>query len=285
MLIETGGMQKRLRRSMPKQALVRAAYACTFAARKLLDRVLGFQEISIVCYHSISAANVETAVSPDEFGSHLRYFSSRGYKFVSLDHVVKWVEGMHQLPRKAIALTFDDGYADFETAALPILERFNAPATVFVLGDPVAVTTVQSVLGLPLLSDDAVHRIGKHPLVEIGFHSFSHPDLTAMPRSDLPREVTSPFPARFFAYPGGRYSADVLAAVRAAGYAAACSIELGLVTQRSDRFLLPRNTVLQRMPCWMVGARSSKAVDWYQLRRHMASAFLRRRSRALVRDD
>jgi peptidoglycan/xylan/chitin deacetylase (PgdA/CDA1 family) len=51
---------------------------------------------------------------------------------VQLSAVVDWVRGEGSLPDDAVAITFDDGYANFATEALPILERYDAPATVFV---------------------------------------------------------------------------------------------------------------------------------------------------------
>ena len=60
----------------------------------------------------------------------LRWLRDEGVDFVSLDEAVRRLTGEN--PRPFACLTFDDGYADNLTRVLPIMERFNAPFTVFV---------------------------------------------------------------------------------------------------------------------------------------------------------
>ena len=85
----------------------------------------------ILTYHRVNDDNdaffpsMPTAV----FDRHMAYLA-RSYRVLSVEDLV---ERMHrrQVPRNAIAITFDDGYRDNLTAAAPILARYGLPATIF----------------------------------------------------------------------------------------------------------------------------------------------------------
>ncbi len=60
----------------------------------------------------------------------LRWLRKQGVEFVSLDEAVRRLSQAGRRP--FAAFTFDDGYADNLTHALPVMERFEAPFTVYV---------------------------------------------------------------------------------------------------------------------------------------------------------
>ena len=70
------------------------------------------------------------AVSPEHFAEHLTVLKEQ-YSPVRLDTVVDCVTN-DSFTDRSIAVTFDDGYSDILHNALPLLRRFNIPATVFV---------------------------------------------------------------------------------------------------------------------------------------------------------
>ena len=87
----------------------------------------------ILTYHRIADVASDPwrlAVSPRHFAEQLDVL--RNYGVMRLPQMVSWLES-RSLPRRAIALTFDDGYADALTDARPLLEKFECPATVFVI--------------------------------------------------------------------------------------------------------------------------------------------------------
>src|SRR5579863_2813143 len=60
---------------------------------------------------------------------------ARRYHPVSLDDILRFVTGQTKLPRRAVAVTFDDGYRDNYEVAAPILQRAGVPATIYVTVD------------------------------------------------------------------------------------------------------------------------------------------------------
>ena len=87
----------------------------------------------ILMYHRIYEASLdpwELCVSPKNFSEHLDHLN-RHYRVLTLPQLVRFLKA-GQLPKRAIVLTFDDGYVDNLWNAKPLLERFDIPATVFV---------------------------------------------------------------------------------------------------------------------------------------------------------
>ncbi len=240
-----------------------------YGAYRLLNPFFSFQEISILTYHSISDAEIDIVVPPKVFEQHLSEFAQRGYAFVSLAAIVEWLKKGTPLPHRAIALTFDDGYADFETNALPILDRFKALATMFVMSDEKA---SRSKLGndLPLLSHDSIERLSVNPLVEFGFHGKTHANVAKLSESELREEMARPSDVKYFAYAGGSYSHEAMRIAEELGYDAACAIKPGLVSKQSHPYLLQRNVITRDMTPFDVLLRATKAMDWYD---HVARWF------------
>lgn len=87
----------------------------------------------VLLYHRIADAEIDPhqlCVSPRHFAEQLAVLTQR-YAPLSL---IQCAEAMHQgrLPRRVAVITFDDGYADNLHAAMPLLERYGCPATLFI---------------------------------------------------------------------------------------------------------------------------------------------------------
>jgi len=234
-----------------------------YIMRSILAPVMRFREVSVLAYHALSEDSADTSVSPQVFEHQLQALLDRGYTFVPLSEVIAWQQGTGDLPLRAIAVTFDDGYADFESAALPILEGLNVPATLFIVADREAYRRTLSTMPA-MLSAEAVGRLEHHPLVELGYHTKTHPDVRKLDTKGLHAECIPPAPMRYFAYPGGGYSEQARSVLLEAGYEAAFSIKPELVRIDQDPYLLPRIVVTRGMRDWELLALVTKASAWYR---------------------
>ena len=87
----------------------------------------------VLCYHRVAGPQLDPAaldVPPDMFAAHMDVLRRVACPLALGEFERRRRDG--QLPARAVAVTFDDGYADNLHAALPILEAQGIPATVFV---------------------------------------------------------------------------------------------------------------------------------------------------------
>ncbi len=137
-----------------------------------------------------------------------------------------------------VTFSFDDGWRSTYENAFPVLEQAGFRSTSYIItsrfSNPLYVGG-QEVLDL--------ERRGH----EIGSHSRSHVDLTAMPLDEAEREVWSSREDLFklgvksvmsFSYPFGASNEAVIDAVRRAGYSSARGIRRGLNKSSTNRYSL-----------------------------------------------
>ncbi|HUR86009.1 MAG TPA: polysaccharide deacetylase family protein [Solirubrobacteraceae bacterium] len=193
--------------------------------------------VPILMYHHLGvppagARSPALWVRPARFAEQVRALRRAGYQAVTLGRVWRAWNGIGslKLPRRPIVLTFDDGYADQVTHALPVLARERWPGVL-----NLAVDFLPGMGGVP-----AVQRL-LAARWEVDSHSLSHADLTTLDPTALQAEVEGSRArirellgggAFFFSYPNGRLNATVVSAVRRAGYLAATTTRHGYATPR-----------------------------------------------------
>jgi hypothetical protein len=197
--------------------------------------------VPILMYHVVGptpsgAALPGLYVGRRDFAAQLRWLARSGYYPVTLDAVYRYWHGLEELPKRPIVLSFDDGYRQQFTIAGPLLERHDWPA---VLNLEYAHLVHQDLTGpmiRRMLSDGW----------ELASHTMTHPDLTKGRAVEASVELTRSrqllrrrfgMPVHFFCYPGGKFDARVVRAVRAAGYLGATTILFGLA-QPTQMFTL-----------------------------------------------
>jgi peptidoglycan/xylan/chitin deacetylase (PgdA/CDA1 family) len=211
----------------------------------------------ILMYHGVAEDPMPGAramtVRPAMFAAQLERMCELGFTAVTFAHLVAWLKGRERLPERPVAITFDDGYANFHREALPVLDRFGMPATLFV--------------STGWLRDAGPHAAGRPPDetlswkqlievaatgVEVGAHSHSHPQLDQLAVPALREELRTSTalledrlgrPIMSLAYPYGYSSARVRREARAVGYAAACVVANRTANAGDDAYAIPRLTI------------------------------------------
>lgn len=91
---------------------------------------------TVLGYHRVASERVgyrEICVAPETLRAHVRHLTTHGYDVLTLAEYTDYLAGRRRLTRDSVLLTFDDGYRDNFTEALPILRAAGVPATVFVV--------------------------------------------------------------------------------------------------------------------------------------------------------
>lgn len=196
--------------------------------------------VPILMYHVIGEPAGEVTypdlyLSVADFRDQVAWMSENGYTPVTLIQVQDaWFDGA-TLPEKPIVLSFDDGYLGQYLDAMPILRKYGwaGQLNLKAEGSDLNSTEVKKMI-----------RAGW----EIASHTISHPDLTTLDATSLEAELVDSkkmlekdlgIEIENFCYPAGQYDDTVVAAVEAAGYRGATTVDPGLA-ERNEPFTLKR---------------------------------------------
>jgi len=214
--------------------------------------------VPVLMYHRVGEADnaweARYAISAANFAAHMRALATAGYRPVTIDAFVAWLEGGPELPEGAFLLTFDDGFRGVREYALPILESLRWPFTVFLVSDLIGgedVWTRKSNPGgqtYPLLDAEEIRDMQRRGC---SFHSHtrSHASLPALDDAGLADQLAGSRQAlsqllgqevNYIAYPFGHLDARVEAATDTAGYRAAFATQPGFNRRDVNRFRIRR---------------------------------------------
>lgn len=167
-------------------------------AHPLIKSGLGSTEIAlpILMYHSISddpetgiSAYYKTCTSPAMFEKQMRQLADSGYRAVSLNEAVQILQRTGSVSEKVVAITFDDGFRDVYTQAMPVLDRHGFTATIYL---PTAFIEDQrsSFKKRECLTWSEVRELHAHG-IEFGSHTVNHPVLYQLNWPDIEFETRS----------------------------------------------------------------------------------------------
>lgn len=211
---------------------------------------------AILLYHDVGESDLYLTVRPSQFASQMRHLKKRGYRVVSLRELAAALAERKSIPKRTVALTFDDVYPSHLSAVLPTLEKYGFRGTFFAATDFLGgVLDNSEHKPQRILDAEGLKRLDASPCADVEPHSLSHREFPALSEDDIHAEINGSRAClerllgktcAIFAYPRGAYDDASRNIARDSGFIAAVGVEEGMVGPRSDLFALPRNTVNSR---------------------------------------
>lgn len=136
------------------------------------------QEVLILMYHQVSENSSlwgDYVIPASLLKEDFEYLKNNNYTPIKIKDILDFTKGTKKLPEKAVVITFDDGQRSFLTKVVPLLEEYNYPAVVNIVG---ALTDLYTENGetndkYAYLNWNDVKTLSQNPLVEIGHHSYN----------------------------------------------------------------------------------------------------------------
>lgn len=123
---------------MTSSALRHLFLLASVTALSLATPLHAAQHVNVLLYHHVNADTPRsTSLSPEEFAGHMAYLHEQGYQVVDLGEAMDLIQAGQELPEKSVAITFDDAWRSIYDNALPSMEKYDYPYTVFVNTDPI----------------------------------------------------------------------------------------------------------------------------------------------------
>ncbi len=221
---------------------------------------VNYQHPRILMYHQIAehqpgARFNGLRVTPEMFDRQLKWLAENDWKFLTMKQLV---EGKATLPEKSVVLTFDDGYLDNLTHALPIMQKYQARGTLYLVIDrhdndwstkKKKHHDSGELARDPKLTDQQVVELLDSGCFELGGHTHSHANLNSLTLKQKTAEIsnskvilekTFKTEVSSFAYPFGIYSKEDVYLAEESGYTNAVSTDAGIDDLSQSMFILKR---------------------------------------------
>lgn len=205
-------------------------------------------QIPILLYHYVEynkdpkdTIRMSLTIRRDIFEKQVQDLLGGGYTFLTVADAGEIIRGAKGMPDRPVVLSFDDGYRDFYTDVLPILQFYNIKATLFVVSDFLNHSNN--------LTDEQMREIVRSGLVEVGGHTVSHLSLPSLAKERAIWEIENDkryledhfgIKLTSFAYPYGGFDSGVIELVKKAGYKQAVSVVRGREQSLENLYFLDR---------------------------------------------
>jgi len=198
----------------------------------------GYQTVPVLSYHNFSPdrSTNRMTVTKAAFEEQMKLLKDKGYRVITLDQFLGFLNFKSQIPPKSVVITIDDGWRSAFEIAMPILKKYGYPATLFVY-------TGLIVGSSKTLSWELIREMGENG-IDIQGHTITHRTLTSVNKREsfkeyfdaIERELSESAriikakvgkDIKYLAYPDGETNHLVIDLVKKDGYKAAFTVKRG----------------------------------------------------------
>lgn len=219
-------------------------------------------KVPALLYHKIDFPTADVKIRgaftvPHKFERQVSYLKRKGFEFYTASELIKFYRANGEFPSKAIAITFDDGWKDNYRHAFPVLKKYGAKATIFLVTSCIGQTTdrvtAEGEGPREHLSENDILEMSEAG-IEFASHSLSHNLFNQISEEEIESEVAgskkiienlTQKECSVFAYPAGFFTDFAKEAIEKAGYEAAFSTCYG-AEDEFDIYSLNRVEILRR---------------------------------------
>ena len=204
--------------------------------------------VPILLYHYVENIKdkkdhlrMELNIPPAVFDQQVQTLQSNGYTFMTAKDLGDVLDGNMTMPSKPVLLTFDDGHWDFATDVLPILKKYHAKATAYIIPGFTG--------GSDFMDQAQVAEASESGLVDIGAHTVHHMSLKGKPYARVKNEIddsktmlenTYHIHVVSFAYPNGSFDEQAFQLVKEDGFTTGVSTVPGIEQNQVNRYFMYR---------------------------------------------
>ena len=169
-----------------------------------------------------------------------------------------------------LSITFDDGFLNNYTVALPILEKYKFPFTIFITPK-----FIKNNLNNLYLNKIQLRDLASNKLATIGAHGFTHNHLGLMNREESFNEICDSKKwlediigkeIIHFSYPFGSYNDETISLLKENNYKTSCTVNFGINCNNQNKFELKRTDIFSFDTLRDFNLKINGGWDWLEFR-------------------
>lgn len=234
------------------------AIGLIWAAKIAIIHYLNVDGLPVLGYHDIVSDEDKEKnykhdiyhMSISEFEKQMQYLYENNYHTLTMQEIEAYYNGSYQPPKKAVALTFDDGYKSFNTIVKKVLQKYNFQATCFVIGYKTTIDNPKYLKKEDLINDENVQYYSHS-------YNFHHCQKALKMIETLSKEqINNDFnqnknivSSKYFAFPYGVASEESFSVLKQQNVSLAFGYNQNRnMTRKDNQYLLPRYSMFANMP-------------------------------------